>query len=96
MTRKRSSRPEISLLPGGSKAAARCEAARLGPTVASVKTAKEDTMATTLLDYHAMIAQLHVDELLGEAAATRKVQAARAARRQRGLTWPRCCSWRLS
>jgi outer membrane murein-binding lipoprotein Lpp len=48
-----------------------------------VKKAKEDTMATTFLDYHAMMAQLHVDELLREAAAARKVQAARAARRQR-------------
>jgi hypothetical protein len=55
------------------------------PTVVSVKTTKEDTMATTLLDYHAMMAQLHVDELLREAAAARKVQAARVARRQRGV-----------
>jgi hypothetical protein len=50
-----------------------------------VNTAKEDTMATTLLDYRAMLAKLHVDELLREAAAARKVQAARAARRQRGV-----------
>jgi hypothetical protein len=50
-----------------------------------VKTTKEATMATTLLDHHAMMAQLHVDELLREAAAARKVQAARAARRQRGV-----------
>jgi hypothetical protein len=76
---------ELSLPLGGSKAAARCGAARLRPTVVSVNTAKEDTMATTLLDYRAMLAKLHVDELLREAAAARKVQAARAARRQRGV-----------
>jgi outer membrane murein-binding lipoprotein Lpp len=75
----------MSLLPGGSMAAARCGPSRLRPTVVSVKTTKEDTMATTLLDYHAMMAQLHVDELLREAAAARKVQAARAARRRRGV-----------
>ena len=40
-------------------------------------------MATTLLDYHAIMAELHIDHLLREAAAARKVQAARAARRQR-------------
>jgi outer membrane murein-binding lipoprotein Lpp len=51
----------------------------------SVKTTKEGTMATTLQDYQAMMAQLHVDELIREAAAARKVQAARAARRQRGV-----------
>jgi hypothetical protein len=50
-----------------------------------VKTSKEDTVATTLLDYHAMMAELHVDDLLREAAAARKVRAARAARRQRGV-----------
>jgi hypothetical protein len=75
-------------LPGGSKAAARCGAARLRPTVVSVKTTKEDTMTTTLLDYHAKMAELHIDDLLREAAAARKVQAARAARaarRQRGV-----------
>jgi hypothetical protein len=76
---------EMSLLPGGSKAAARCGAARLRPTVVSVKTTKEDTMTTTLLDYRAKMAELHVDDLLREAAAARKVQAARAARRQRGV-----------
>jgi hypothetical protein len=75
----------MSLLHGGSKAAARCELIRLRPTVVSVKTTKEDTMATTLLDYGAMMAELHVDDLLREAAAARKVQAARAARRQRGV-----------
>ena len=75
----------MSLLPRGSKAAARCGAARLRPTVVSVKTTKKATIATTLLDHHAMMAQLHVDELLREAAAARKVQAARAARRQRGV-----------
>jgi hypothetical protein len=48
-------------------------------------------MTTTLLDYHAKMAQLHIDDLLREAtaareaAAARKVQAARAARRQRGV-----------
>jgi hypothetical protein len=76
---------ELSLLPGGSKAAARCGAARLRPTVVSVKTTKEDTMTTTLLDYSGKMAELHVDDLLREAAAARKVQAARAARRQRGV-----------
>ena len=75
----------MSLLPDGSKAAARCGTARLRPTVVSVKTTREDIMATTLLDYRAMMAELHVDELLREAAAARKVQAARAARRQRGV-----------
>jgi hypothetical protein len=75
---------EMSLLPGGSKAAARCGAACLRPTVVSVKTIKENTMTTTLLDYRAMMAELHIDDLLREAAAARKVQAARAARRQRG------------
>jgi hypothetical protein len=42
-------------------------------------------MASTLLDYQAMMAELHVDDLLREAAAARKAQAARAARRQRGV-----------
>jgi hypothetical protein len=42
-------------------------------------------MATTLLGYPATMAQLHIDDLLREAAAARKVQAARAARRQRGV-----------
>ena len=42
-------------------------------------------MATTLLDYHAKMAELHIDDLLREAVAARKVQAARAARRQRGV-----------
>jgi hypothetical protein len=46
---------------------------------------EEDTMATTLLDYRPMMAELHIDDLLREAAAARKVQAARAARRQRGV-----------
>jgi hypothetical protein len=75
----------MSLLPGGSKAAARCGPIRLRPTVVSVKTTKEDTMTTTLLDYPAKMAELHIDDLLREAAAARKVQAARAARRQRGV-----------
>jgi hypothetical protein len=57
---------------------------RLRPTVVSVKTTREDTMATTILDSRAMMAELHVAELLREAAAARKVQAARAARRQKG------------
>jgi hypothetical protein len=42
-------------------------------------------MATTLLDYRVMVAELRVDELLREAAAARKVRAARVARRQRGV-----------
>ena len=42
-------------------------------------------MATTLLDYPAMMAELHIDDLLREAAAAREVQAARAARRQRAV-----------
>ena len=75
----------MSLLPRGSKAAARCGAARLTPTVVSVKITKEATMATTLLYYHAIMAELRIDDLLREAAAARKVQAARAARRQRGV-----------
>jgi hypothetical protein len=79
------SSPGMSLLPGGSKAAARCGAARLRPTVVSVKTTKEDTMAMTLLGYRAMMAELRRDALRREAAAARKVRAARAARRQRGV-----------
>jgi hypothetical protein len=50
----------------------------------SVKTTKEDTMTTTILDYPAKMAELHIDDLLREAAAARKVQAARAARHQKG------------
>jgi hypothetical protein len=46
---------------------------------------EEDTMTTTLLDYRPMMAELHIDDLLREAAAARKAQAARAARRQRGV-----------
>jgi hypothetical protein len=78
------SSPEMSLLPGRSRAAARCGAARLRPTVVSVKAKKEDTMAMTLLGYRAMMAELRRDALLRKAAAARKVRAARAARRQRG------------
>jgi hypothetical protein len=48
-----------------------------------VKTSKEDTMATTLLDDRAMMAELRIDDLLRQAAAAGKVQAARAAGRQR-------------
>jgi hypothetical protein len=48
-----------------------------------VKTIREDTMNMTLLGYRAMLAGLRSDALLREAAAARKVQAARAARRQR-------------
>jgi hypothetical protein len=50
-----------------------------------VKTAKEDIMASTLPDYRASMVELHINDLLREAAAARKVQAARAARRQRGV-----------
>jgi hypothetical protein len=53
--------------------------------VISVKTAKEDTMATMLLGYGATLAELHIEDLRREAEATRKVQAAWAARRQRGV-----------
>jgi hypothetical protein len=56
---------------------------RLRPTVVSVKTPKEDTMAMTLLGYCAMMAELRREHLLRNAAAARKVRAARAARRQR-------------
>jgi hypothetical protein len=42
-------------------------------------------MATMLLDYRPMMVELHIDDLLREAAAARKVQAARTARRQRGV-----------
>ena len=42
-------------------------------------------MATTLLDYRPMMAESHINDLLREAAAARKLQAARAARRQRGV-----------
>jgi hypothetical protein len=51
----------------------------------SVKTAKEDTMATMLLGYGATLAELHVEDLHRETEAARKVQAARAARRQKGV-----------
>jgi hypothetical protein len=49
-----------------------------------VKTPKEDTMAMTLLGYRALMAERRSDALRREAAAARKVQATRAARRQRG------------
>ena len=75
----------MSLLPAGSKAADQCGAARLRPTVVSVHPTKEDTMAMTLLGYRAMMAELRRDDLLRKAAAARKVRAARAARRQRGV-----------
>jgi hypothetical protein len=42
-------------------------------------------MAMTLLGYRAVMAELRRDGLLREAAAARKVRAARAARRQRGV-----------
>jgi hypothetical protein len=74
---------EMSLLLGGSKATARGGSVRLRPIVMSVKTAKEDTMATMLLDYSTTLAKLHIEDLRREAEAARKVQAARAARRQR-------------
>ena len=83
--RKPAAALEMSLLPGGSKAPARCGAARLRPTVVSVKTTREDPMAMTLLGYRAMMAELRRDALRREAAAARKVRAARAARRQRGV-----------
>jgi hypothetical protein len=73
---------EMSLLLGGSKTLARGGAARLSPTVVAVKTAKEDTMTTPLLA--PMIAKLYIDDLRREAAAARKVRAARAARRHQG------------
>ena len=75
----------MSLLPGGSKAADQCGAVRLRPTVVSVKTIREDTMAMTLLGFRALMAERRRDALRREAAAARKVQAARAARRQRGV-----------
>ena len=39
----------------------------------------------TLLGYRAIMAELRRDDLLREGAAARKVRAARAARRQRGV-----------
>jgi len=55
----------------------------------SVKTAKEDTMATMLLGYGTTLAELHIEDLHREAEAARKAraarQAARVARRQRGV-----------
>jgi hypothetical protein len=42
-------------------------------------------MAMTLLGYRAMMAELRREDLLRKAAAARKVRAARAARRQRGV-----------
>jgi len=57
--------------------------------VVSVKTAKEDTMATMLLGYGTTLAELHIEDLHREAEAARKAraarQAARVARRQRGV-----------
>jgi hypothetical protein len=50
-----------------------------------VKTTKEDTMAMTLLGFRALMAERRRDALRREAAAARKVQAARAARHQRGV-----------
>jgi hypothetical protein len=61
------------------------DGSRLRPTVVSVKTTREDPMAMTLLGYRAMMAELRRDALRREAAAARKVRAARAARRQRGV-----------
>ena len=68
-----------------SRAPARGGAARLRPTVVAVNTAKEDTMTRTLLDYSATMAELHIAELRREAEADRKVRAALAARRRRGV-----------
>ncbi len=76
---------EMSLLLGGSKATAQGGSVRLRPIVVSVKIAKEDTMATMPLGYGAALAELHIEDLRREAEAARKVQAARAARRQRGV-----------
>ncbi len=42
-------------------------------------------MATTLLDYRALMAELHIEGLRREAQTARKVRAARAARRQKGV-----------
>ena len=42
-------------------------------------------MATMPLGYGAALAELHIEDLRREAEAARKVQAARAARRQRGV-----------
>ena len=75
----------MSRLPGGSKAVDQCGAARLRPTVVSVKTTQEDTMAMTILGYRAMLAELRRDARLRQAAAARKGRAARAARRQKGV-----------
>ncbi len=80
---------KTSLLLGGSKATARGGSVRLRPIVMSVKTAKEDTMATMLLGYGTTLAELHIEDLHREAEAARKAraarQAARVARRQRGV-----------
>ena len=46
---------------------------------------KEDTMATTLLDYRALMAELHIEDLRREARTARKVRDARAARRRKGV-----------
>jgi len=42
-------------------------------------------MATTLLDYRALMAEFHIDDLRRQARTARKVRAARAARRQKGV-----------
>jgi hypothetical protein len=44
-------------------------------------------MATTLLGYRAMMAELPIDDHLPEAAAARKMPAACAGRQWGGLTW---------
>jgi hypothetical protein len=51
----------------------------------SVNTAKEDIMTRTLIDYSATMAALHIAELRRQAEADRKVRAALAARRRRGV-----------
>ena len=42
-------------------------------------------MAMTLLGYRAVMAELHIDDLRREARTARKVRAARAARRRKGV-----------
>jgi hypothetical protein len=72
----------MSLLLGGSRAAARGGAACLSPTVVFGEEMKEDTMVMTLLGYRAVMAELHIDDRRRETRTARKV---RAARRRKGV-----------
>ena len=75
----------MSLLLGGSKAAARGGAACLSPTVVFGEEMKEDTMVMTLLGYRAVMAELHSDDRRRQARTAGKVRAAPGTRRRKGV-----------